>query len=341
VKTVQAGCTEEEAQSSAEKAQQLMEEYGIDELELDGFADTEIKDRGADLDGDAVLDSVFEFYGRFIAYPSNHAQVAHSLWTAHTHLMDVWDSTPRLNFQSPERGSGKTRALEVTEFLVPRPVHSVNNSVAYMIGKVADQAGRPTILYDEVDALFGSKAPDKADLIALLNAGHRKGAKSGRCLVGAGGSIRLEELPAYCAVALAGLRGLPATLASRSIQIEMRRRAREEVVTPLRRRIHQPLTMPIYDDLVDWCAHIEKNLVGKYPTMPSEITDRDADCWEALLTVAEAAGGDWPERAREAAVYLVRRGKELIETDGVELLEHVLEAFGEEDRLWTEKLRRS
>ena len=74
--------------------------------------------------------------------------------------------------------------------------------------------------------------------------------------------------------------------------------------------------------------------------MPAEITDRDADCWEPLLAIADAAGGDWPERAREAAVYLVRRGHENIRTDGVELLEHILEAFGDEDRLWTEKLLR-
>ena len=138
------------------------------------------------------------FLLRFVSYPSRHASVAHTLWIAHTHMMDIWDSTPRIAFMSPERGSGKTRALEVTEFLVPRPVHSVNNSVAYVIRKIADEAGRPTILYDEVDALFGNKQPEKADLLAMLNAGHRKGATSGRCVTGAG-PVRTEELPAYCA----------------------------------------------------------------------------------------------------------------------------------------------
>ena len=50
------------------------------------------------------------------------------------------------------------------------------------------------------------------------------------------------------------------------------------------------------------------------------------------------AGGDWPQACRDAAVYLVRRGKERTKTSGVELLLHILEAFGDEDRLWTEKL---
>ena len=39
--------------------------------------------------------------------------------------------------------------------------------------------------------------------------------------------------------------------------------------------------------------------------MPDGIEDRNADVWEALLAVADLAGGDWPERARVAAVALV------------------------------------
>ncbi len=68
-----------------------------------------------------LLDEVEEFLERFVAYPSEAAKVAHVLWILHTHCMDEWESTPRIAFLSPEPGSGKTRALEVTETLVPRP----------------------------------------------------------------------------------------------------------------------------------------------------------------------------------------------------------------------------
>ena len=222
------------------------------------MADVAAEDEiGADIDGDALLDSVHAFLCRFVSYPSRHASVAHTLWIAHTHMMGIWDSTPRIAFMSPERGSGKTRALEVTELLVPRPVHSVNNSVAYVIRTIADEDGRPTILYDEVDALFGNKTPDKADLLALLNAGHRKGATSGRCVTGAG-PVKLEELPAYCAVALAGLRDLPDTIGSRSIFIEMRRRAPDEPVEPFRERIHKNQAGPIYGGLAAWASFVRR-----------------------------------------------------------------------------------
>jgi hypothetical protein len=60
------------------------------------------------------LDLVENYLRRFVIYPSEHALAAHVLWIAHTHLMDHWESTPRLAFMSPEPESGKTRALEVT-----------------------------------------------------------------------------------------------------------------------------------------------------------------------------------------------------------------------------------
>ena len=56
-------------------------------------------------DGAWLLDDVAAFLGRFVAYPSGHARTAHTLWVAHAHLMEQWDSTPRLAFLSPESHS--------------------------------------------------------------------------------------------------------------------------------------------------------------------------------------------------------------------------------------------
>ena len=148
--------------------------------------------------GAELLDEVEAFLARFVAYPSEHARVAHVLWIVHAHRMDLWESTPRIAFQSPEPGSGKSRALEVTELLVPRPVHAVNTTPAYLFRKVADEAGAPTVLYDEIDTVFGPRAKDNEDIRGLLNAGHRKGAVAGRCVV-RGKIVETEELPAYCA----------------------------------------------------------------------------------------------------------------------------------------------
>ena len=64
-------------------------------------------------DGAQVLAAVEAFLRRFVAYPSDHAAVAVTLWAAHTHVVDRFESSPRLACLSPEPGSGKTRNLEV------------------------------------------------------------------------------------------------------------------------------------------------------------------------------------------------------------------------------------
>jgi len=283
-----------------------------------------------------VLDDVETFLGRFIAYPSAEARVAHVLWIAHCHRMDLWESTPRIAFLSPEPGSGKSRALEVTECLVPLPVHAVNTTPAYLFRKVADPDGLPTILYDEIDTIFGPRAKDNEDVRGMLNAGHRKGAKAGRCVV-RGVNVETEELDAYCAVALAGLDDLPDTLMSRSIVIRMRRRAPDEVVEPFRHRLIAPEGHELRDLLAGWAKTIP---TGVWPTMPPGVADRDADCWEALLAVADHASSDWSERARRSAVALVAAAKAAPPSLGIRLLADLKSLFSEttEDRMSTEEI---
>jgi hypothetical protein len=122
-------------------------------------------------EGAALLEDVLKFLSRFIAYPSDHALIAHVLWIAHTHLMRAWESTPRLAFLSPEPASGKTRSMEVTELLVPKAVAAVNVTPAYLFRKVGGEDGPPTILFDEIDTVFGPKAKEHEEIRALLNSG--------------------------------------------------------------------------------------------------------------------------------------------------------------------------
>lgn len=282
------------------------------------------------IDGAQLLDRVEAFLVRFVAYPSDAARVAHVLWVAHTHLMGAWESTPRIAFLSPEPGSGKSRALEVTELLVPRPVHAVNTSPAYLFRKVSDEAGPPTLLYDEIDTVFGPKAKDNEDIRGMLNAGHRRGAVSGRCVI-RGKTVDTEELPAYCAVALAGLDDLPDTIATRSVIVRMRRRAPHEHVEPFRHRLNAAEGHLLRDRLADWAESVEPIVAGAWPEMPDGIEDRNADVWEALLAVADAAGGAWPERARCAAVTVVTEISPDRGSLGIRLLADLRDAFADAD----------
>lgn len=281
-----------------------------------------------------VMDEIYTFLGRFVAYPSDHARVAHCLWVAHTHLMEVWESTPRLAFLSPEPGSGKTRALELSETLVPRPVEAINATPAYIFRKISDPDGLPTILYDEIDTVFGPRAKEHEELRGVINAGHRRGAAAGRCVI-KGKTIETEELPAFCAIAMAGLGNLPDTILSRSIIARMRRRKPTEHVEPYRRRVHGEEGYRLRDRLAAWARQIRTHLNAN-PPMPDGIEDRNADVWEALLSVADAAGGDWPDRARVAAVALVADARGNQPSLGVRLLTDLQTFFRtQSDAAWT------
>jgi len=285
-----------------------------------------------------VLRRVHNFLGRFIIYPSPHAHAAHALWVLHAHLMHLWDSTPRLAFLSPEPASGKSRALEATEPLVPHPVIAVNVSPAYLFRKVGAEDGPPTILYDEIDTVFGAKTKDNNEEVrALLNAGHRRGAVAGRCVT-KGKTVETEEIPAYSAVALAGLGWLPDTVLSRSVVVRMRRRKPGEQVESWRQRIHIAEGERIRSAIEIWARTIEDIT---WPDLPAGIEDRDADVWEPLIAVADIVGGEWPKRARKAAVELVTAAKDAEPSLGIQLLTDLVTVFGQADAMATKAILRA
>ncbi|MYW00167.1 DNA primase, partial [Streptomyces sp. SID3343] len=162
-------------------------------------------------DGARLLDEVEAFHRRFNVFPVEAAFVAVALWDAHAHLLECFDSTPRMAFLSPEPGSGKTRALEIVETLVPNPMPAVNASAAALFRAVSAGESTPTILFDEIDTVFGPKAGDNEELRGWINAGHRRSGVTYRC-VGDGSNQSVQAFPSYCAVAVAGLGSLPDTI---------------------------------------------------------------------------------------------------------------------------------
>ena len=289
------------------------------------------------IDGAELLTELESFCRRFIAYPSQHAAIAHVLWIAHTHCMDAWESTPRIAFLSPEPESGKSRALEVSALLVPNPVEAINVSPAYLFRKISGD-GLPTILFDEIDTVFGARAKNaNEDIRGVLNAGHRRGSVAGRCIV-RGRTVETEELPAYCAVAMAGLGHLPDTILTRSIIVRMRRRAPTETVQSFRYRVFKLEGHFLRDRLAMWAKQVATALIDATPEMPTGIEDRNADVWEAPLAVADAAGGDWSARARVAAVALVADSRDSTQSLGIRLLDDLKTVFADADQLTTREI---
>jgi hypothetical protein len=231
---------------------------------------------------------------------------------------------------SPEKGSGKTRAPEVSQHLVPRGVLVSQATPNYILAKVSEDPP-PTLFYDEIDTVYGPRAKGSEDLRAVLNAGHRRGATAGRGSWGNDG-LTGQDYPAYCAVALAGLGHLPETIADRAVVVRMKKRKRTERVIPWRERVNVKEAKALGDRLGSWM----KSASLSWPeNMPVE--DRAADVWEALVMVADAACGHWPAAARVAAVVL-NSEKPQQATLGVQLLRDLQIVFGTSDKMRSEDI---
>jgi hypothetical protein len=63
------------------------------------------------------------------------------------------------------------------------------------------------------------------------------------------------------------------------------------------------------DRLADWTEPQLDELHRAWPELPDELDDRAQDIWEPLFALADLAGGDWPERARAAALTLSSNGE--------------------------------
>ncbi|MFG2293397.1 DUF3631 domain-containing protein [Streptomyces sp. NPDC048603] len=274
----------------------------------------------APIDGAALLDEVEAFHRRFNVFPTEAAYVAVALWDAHAHLVECFETTPRIAFLSPEPGSGKSRALEIVELLTPRPVSTVSASANALYRLVDSANGLPTVLFDEVDTIFGPKAGADEALRGFLNAGYRRIGGALRC-VGDGSNQNAQVFGSFCAVAMAGLGSLPDTVLTRSVIIRMRKRAPNETVESYRQRRDEKVGHALRDQLAKWADTVRDRVTDAWPEMPEGVTDRPADVWEPLLAVADAAGGDWPSRARAACLELVHAGRDNDEASlGVRLL---------------------
>lgn len=284
-------------------------------------------------DADALLQEVEGFVRRFVQMDDSQA-TAVTLWIAHTHVTCAADVTPILGITSAEKQSGKSRLLDVLELLVCRPWRAVLPSEAVVFRKIARD--QPTLLLDEVDAIFGVRAAQHEGLRALLNAGHRRGSTVPRCV---GPQQELRDFATFCPKAVAGIGDLPDTVADRSIRIRLRRRAPGEFIERFREREVGEEAAGVRAGLVAWGDTATSALTEARPYLPDALSDRAQDGAEPLLAIAELAGGRWSARAVQSLVALADQVVDEPSV-GTRLLGDIREIFEQQsvDRLSTAAL---
>jgi putative DNA primase/helicase len=222
---------------------------------------------------------------------SDHMADTAALWVVHTYMLNAFGITPRLAITSPEKGCGKTTLLDVLARLVWRPLPTANATASAIFRVVEMQA--PTLLIDEADTFLS----ENEELRGILNSGHRQG---GSVIRTVGEDFEPRSFSTYSACAIALIGKLPATLADRSVSIELRRRRPDEPIEAFRFDRTEHLGQ-LAQKAARWATDNTDRIRGADPDTPDGVFNRTADNWRPLLALADQAGGEWPQRARRAA----------------------------------------
>jgi putative DNA primase/helicase len=269
------------------------------------------------VDGAELLDLIESTFRRFLILPDHAAEVI-ALFVVHTYAFNASGFTPYLCIVSPAKRCGKTRVLDVLTAIVREPLSTGSATAAALFRLIESTA--PTLLIDEFDAM-GEEQMDAVR--AVLNMGFKAGGFVHRCV---GDDHEVKAFACFCPKVLAGIGKLPDTVMDRSIVVTLRRKLKTEKVERFRHFDGSELSAKC----ARWTADKLPQLETAAPFMPDGLNDRQEDIWEPLIAIADAAGGDWPRKARDAAKAFAGDRPEDDQT-GIELLRDIAK-FLEEDQ---------
>lgn len=210
------------------------------------------------------------------------------LWVLHTHLLHRFRHTPRLIFSSPDKSCGKSRALELLRFVCKSPF-SANDTTKAVLFRIIEKR-QPTVFFDEADRSSASEA--WFGITTILNHGFEEGATVPRCAESRDqkGQFEIEEYHVFAPAVFAGINAserIDSTLVSRSIVIQMQRKAPDDFVEPFRKR-DQDRFIPLRQKIIRWCRDHEDQIDPSEIARVEGADDREADVWESLQAVAKA-----------------------------------------------------
>jgi putative DNA primase/helicase len=271
------------------------------------------------VDGAQLIEQITAAIHEYLVISDEEA-VACALWCVSSRLHDVFDKFPRLGITGPEKQCGKSTLLDLIERLVDRaiPMASPSPAVIYrMIEKYS-----PTLLLDEADTYLHKNE----DFRNVLNSGFERNKPTLRC---AAKTHEEQIFNTYAPIVYAMIRQPPDTIADRSIEIYLSRKLPTENRKNFRSRTDKERFEELSRKANKW-ADDNRDLVRAHiPHIPPEFTNRLADKWEPLFTVADIIGDKWPERARESARKLKQKKNKARTSTGEALLSDIRDIFAD------------
>lgn len=245
--------------------------------------------------GDDLLDEVKQIIESHVVMQPG-ASAAMALWVVFTYVHDSFTISPLLAVISPAKRCGKTTSLDVVGGLAYRALSASNTTAAAIFRCI--EVYTPTLLLDEMDTYL----PENQELRGVINGGHRRSSAFVlRCI---GDDHDVKPFPVWCPKMVAMIGEPPDTIKDRAVVVRLHRKLETETVERI------PLDfverkLSTRRQCLRWANDHAVALKTATPEVPTGVgSDRSRDNWLPLLAIAEAAGGDWPQRARTAMVIL-------------------------------------
>ena len=244
---------------------------------------------GETVDGAELILKLEQYLAKHAKFQHDTTAAVLAHWLLGTYLYMAFPTYPYLWITSAQKGSGKTRVLELLASVSFRALSVVDPTPAVLY-RVLDQLGG-TLLVDE----FGKAGDDtQRALVTILNAGFRRGTTVPRC---ASDDYHIEFFNAYSPKVLAGLSRLPDTLESRTIPVQMLPKSPKDGIQPFS-SVHMEATLRRFrDDMAIWAldnarACAELAVKPAELELPASLDDRAADYMAPLFAISLVAGTD-------------------------------------------------
>jgi putative DNA primase/helicase len=249
--------------------------HATDQAQGDAFEIADVEPWADPVDGTELLAELTATIRRYLVLPAL-ADAIMALWILMTYLLDVLTVAPILAITSPEKGCGKTTALDIVSRLARRVLPASNISSAALYRSV--EKWQPTLLIDEADSF----ATRNDELRGVMNSGHtRQTAYVVRCV---GDDSEPRRFGTWGCKAVAAIGRLPDTVIDRSIEIRLRRALPGEAPEKLRHASRSDFDA-LARKAARWAADNAKAIQSARPAIPEGLSNRMANNVEPLLAI--------------------------------------------------------
>jgi Protein of unknown function (DUF3631) len=255
---------------------------------------------GEAVDTCVLLSELITQIERYLVIHQKEAVIIMALWVMFAWLHDVALHSPILAITSADAGDSKTTACLVLARLTPRS-RLIAEPTGPWLYRYVDQV-HPTLVIDDADQLL----PRKGDLTHIVNVSWTRGVKIPRMDRRTTGYVPVEFDP-FCPKVLSGIDLMPhlrPATRTRCITINLMPKLAHERVAGLEDADEDEGFRILQSKLLRWSTDTMATIKQVNPAMPEGFNNRQEKNFRLLFAIADLAGGNWPKRARKAALKL-------------------------------------